>query len=47
MARPKIPNTRSQCFVKAVKAIINLNIDPNGTITDARDDRAKVDIMLD
>ncbi len=47
MARPGVPSTRSQCFVKAVGATINLNSDPDGAAEDAKGDIAEVDIMLD
>ena len=47
MIRPKVPSNRSQCFVKAARATINLNTDLDGAVGDARGDIAKVDIILD
>ena len=46
MARPGVPSTRFRCSVKAVRAINNLDTNPDGVAKDVRGDIAKMDIML-
>lgn len=47
MVKLVAPNARSQCSMKAVRATINLDYDPDGVAGDAKSDIAEVNVVFD